>query len=155
MKEEKKQLSITKNKKAFFDYEILESWEAWIELMWHEVKSLREWKVQLKWAYVWLQQWQLYLKWCLITPLSSLAKAMVDGKRERKLFLHKKVIEFVSSKIKEPGKTIVPTEIYFSGSLVKVRVALASGKKMYDKKQSLKEKAMDKQAKIQMKNITY
>ena len=155
MSEAVKVVSIITNKKAFFDYTILENWEAGIKLLGFEVKALRQWKVNLKGAFVGIQNGNIYLKWCNISPPWSIAKSVLDPKVERQLFVHRKTIDYLFAKIKEPGKTIVPLEIYFSGSLIKVKIALVQGKKQHDKKQKLKEKAMDKQAKIQMKSIEY
>lgn len=144
---------ITKNKKAYFDYEILESWEAWIELKWFEVKSLREGKVNLKWSYISFLWWVPVIKWCHISLLPCLIKNTIDPKRDRKIFLHKKTIFYLSSKIKEAWKTAIPLELYFSWSLIKLKVWLAIGRKKFDKKQLLKERTMDKEAKIQMKQF--
>jgi SsrA-binding protein len=154
--EKKKIVSITSNKKAFFDYEVLEQWEAGIKLHGYELPSLRKWQVNLKGAFIGFQWRELFLKWCLISPPNSLLKrSPLDSKIERKIFLHRKTIDYLTTKTKEPGKTMVPLEIYFSWSLVKIKIALVQGKKQHDKKQKLKEKAMDKQAKIQMKSIEY
>ncbi len=144
---------ISSNKKAFFDYEIWETWEAGIQLEGYEVKSLREWKINLKGSFIGFLGKELYLKWCLIPQLGSMRVSLLVAKPDRKLFLHKKTIDYLSIKTKEPGKTIVPLEIYFLWSLVKVKVALAQGKKKYDKKQKLKERDMDRQSKVQMKNL--
>lgn len=144
---------VAKNKKAYFDYEILESWEAWIELKWYEVKSVRDGKVNLKWSYISLL-WNIpMLKWMHISPLSSIPKSTIDSARDRKIFLHKKSLIYLSSKVKETWKSLIPLEIYFSWSLIKVKVWLAEWRKKYDKKQVLKERSMDKEAKMQMKKI--
>lgn len=144
---------IAKNKKAYFDYEILETWEAWIELKGYEVKSLRGWKINLKGSYISFLSGTPVIKWCHISLLSSLPGNIIDPKRDRKIFLHKKTIFYLSSKTKEAGKTIIPLELYFSWSLIKVKVWLAIWRKTYDKKQVLKERSMDKEAKQQMKQF--
>ncbi|NUJ98278.1 SsrA-binding protein SmpB [Candidatus Gracilibacteria bacterium] len=144
---------ITKNKKAYFDYEILTPFEAGIELKGYEVKALKDGKVNLKGSFISIQNNDLLLKGCHISPLSSLPKNTIESKRERKLFIHKKDIFFLSSKIKEAGKTIIPLEMYFSGNLIKLKIALVQGKKKYDKKQTLKERSMDMEARIQMKKF--
>ena len=145
---------ITKNKKAFFDYEIIDSWEAWIELKWYEVKSIRAWQVNLKWSYISCISWSLQVKSMHITAWKALAnKESIDTSRDRKIFLHKKTINFLCAKLKESWFSIVPLELYFKGSLIKMKVWLVKWKKKYQKKQILKEKAMDKQAKIMMKKI--
>lgn len=143
---------LAQNKKALFDYEIIENFEAWIQLFWYEVKSVREGKINLKWSYVSLLNGQARLKWCHISPLSSLPnKSSIEPKRERILLLHKKDINTLASKVLEAGKSLLPIEVYLAGSLIKVRIGLWIGRKKYDKKQLLKERSMDKEAKIQMK----
>lgn len=147
---------ITKNKKAFFDYEILESYEAGIDLLWHEVKSIRNGHVNLKWSYISLLSWRPYLKWMHVTPWKTLLLPKNDiAQRDRSLFLHKKTISFLHDKQKEWGFAIIPLELYFSGSLIKVRVGLCKWRKQYDKKQLLKERTLDKESKRMLKNFSY
>lgn len=143
---------ITKNKKAYFDYEILDSWEAAIELRWYETKSVRNGYVNLKWAYIVVVSWELYVKWMHISAWKSLPnRETVEVDRVRKIFLHKKTVLFLIWKIKEAGYSIIPLELYFVWSLIKLRVWLAKWKKAFEKKQILKERTMDKEAKIAMK----
>lgn len=145
---------ITKNKKAYFDYEILDSWEAWIELVWHETKSIREGHVNLKWSYISHNNWELYLKSMHISLWKSIpSKSSIGVNPERKIFLHKKTINFLCGKLKQPGYSIIPLELYFKWSLIKVKVWLAKWKKAHQKKQLLKERSMDKEAKIMMKRF--
>jgi len=145
---------IVKNKKAYFDYEIIDTWEAGIELKWYETKSVRYWHVNLKWAYiVWIWN-ELFVKWMNISVWKALPKNnSIESDRIRKIFLHKKTINFLLWKIKEKWFSIIPLELYFKWSLIKLKVWLAKGKKAYQKKQILKERAMDKQAKIMMKKF--
>ena len=143
---------IIKNKKAYFDYEIIDSWEAWIELKWYEVKSIRSWNVNLKWSYLSVVNSELYIKWLHISPWKSLSNTTsIEADVIRKVFLHKKIIISLSGKLKIAGFSVIPLELYFSWSLIKLRVALAKGRKSYWKKQVLKERTMDKEAKIAMK----
>jgi len=145
---------ITKNKKAYFDYEILDSWEAWIELKWYETKSIRAKHVNLKWAYVSVMSGELYVKWMHITPWKALSnRETIEVAAPRKIFLHRKTITYISSKIKEAWYSVIPLELYFKWSLVKLRVWLAKGKKAHQKKQVLKERSMDKEAKMAMKKF--
>lgn len=140
---------ISKNKKAYFDYEVTDSWEAWIELKGYETKSVREWHVNLKWAYLSVINWALYIKWMHISPWKALPnKGVIEAERERKVFLHKKTILYLAWKVKEAGYSIIPLELYFKWSLIKLKVWLAKGRKSYQKKQVLKERTMDKEAKI-------
>ncbi len=136
---------IVKNKKAFFDYDIIDSWEWWIELLWHEVKSIRQWQVNLKGSYISIISWELYVKNMHVSVWKALPNTShVDPLRERKLYLKKKDIEHLIWKVKEAGQSIVPLKIYLKGSLIKVQVALVKWKKLYQKKESLKKKTIDK-----------
>jgi len=145
---------ITKNKKAFFDYEITDSWEAWIELKWYEAKSIRAGQVNLKWSYISCSSWTLYAKGIHITAWRALAnREAIETTHDIKVFLHKKTINFLCGKLKESWYSVLPLELYFKWSLVKLKVWLAKWKKKYQKKQILKERAMDKQAKVMMKKF--
>jgi SsrA-binding protein len=147
-----KRIILASNKKALFDFEIVENFEAWIQLFWYEVKAIRQGKINLKWSYVSLLNWQARLKWCHISPLWALSnKTTVETTRERILLLHRKDIDSLSSKVLEAGKSLLPIEVYLTGSLIKIRVGLGIWRKKYDKKQLLKERSMDKEAKMQMK----
>jgi len=142
---------ITKNKKAYFDYEIKDTWEAWIELRWYETKSIRSWHVNLKWSYVVFHWNEAYIKWMHITAWKALSNRWnIETEIERKIFLHKKTIVMLLSKSKEWGFSVIPLELYFKWSLIKLRVWLAKWKKAYQKKQVLKERSMQKEAKVAM-----
>ncbi len=145
---------ITKNKKAYFDYEILDSWEAWIELFWYEVKSVRAGHINLKWSYISFIWWHSVIKWLHITPWNTLANRQnLIWNRDRKIFLHKKIIDILIVKQKESWIAIIPLEVYFKWSLIKIRVWFCKWKKEYDKKQVLKERTLDKEAKMMMKKF--
>lgn len=145
---------ITKNKKAYFDYEILDSREAWIELFWYEVKSIRAWHINLKWSYISFLSWFSVIKWLHITPWKTLVnRENMPWDRDRKIFLHKKTINTLIWKQKEWGYAIIPLEMYFKWSLIKVKVWLCKWRKEYDKKQVLKERTLDKEAKMMMKKF--
>jgi len=140
---------ITKNKKAYFDYEIIETFEASIELKWYETKSIRAWQVNLKWAFLSVINNNLYIKFMHITPWKALAnRTSVQADRDRKIFLHRKTIDFLANKSKEAWFSIIPLELYFKWSLIKLKVWLAKWRKSYDKKQVLKERTLDKEAKM-------
>jgi SsrA-binding protein len=142
---------ITKNKKAYFDYEISDSWEAWIELRWYETKSIREKHVNLKWAFLIVMWNELYIKSMHISAWKALPNSSsIECDRERKIFLHKKTISFLAWKSKEAWYSIIPLELYFKWSLIKLKVWLAKWKKAHQKKQILKERTMDREAKIAM-----
>lgn len=143
---------ISKNKKAYFDYEILDSREAWIELMWYEVKSVRKWNVNLKGAYVSFLNWDAVIKWMHIGVFeNSSNKSLISPLVDRKIFLHKKTINSLIDKIKEPWKTVIPLEVYTLWSLIKIKIWLVLWRKKYDKKQLLKERTVDMEAKRAMK----
>ena len=145
---------ITKNKKAYFDYEVIDNWEAGIMLKWYETKSIRQKHVNLKGAYVVVVWNELYVKGMHVAPWKALAhRSSVESDAPRKIFLHKKTITYLQTKSKEAGYSIIPLELYFKGSLIKLRVGLAKWRKAYQKKQVLKERAMDKQAKQAMKKF--
>ena len=145
---------ITKNKKAYFDYEIVETWEAWIELKWYETKSIRAGYVNLKWAFLIVQNKELFIKNMMVSAWKTLPnRETIDVFRQRKIFLHKKTISYLSVKVKEAWFSIIPLELYFSWSLIKLRVWLAKWRKAYEKKQVLKERTMEKEAKIAMKKF--
>lgn len=145
-------MEITRNKKAFFDYEILETAEAGIELLWHEVKSIRAKNINLKGSYISIQSSELFLKQAHIWVWKSLVnRDAIDTERPRKIFLPQKKIIYYGSKLQEWWYTLLPLRLYFKGSLIKVEVWLAKGKKAHQKKQTLKERDMDKRAQIALK----
>ena len=132
MAKEPKKL-IANNKKVYHDYFLLEKYEAGISLAGTEVKSLRMGKGSIKYG-------------MHITPYEKGNIFNKDPLRPKKLLLHKKEIEKLSSKMKEKGFTIVPVEVYFKGSLVKVEIALAKGKKLYDKRADIAKKDQKREA---------
>lgn len=145
---------ISKNKKAYFDYEILENFEAWIELKWYEVKAIRAWNINLKWAYISFLSNEAIVKWMHIWFLKNIAaQKLLEPTRDRKIFLHRKTINYLSWKIKESWLTVIPLEIYTAWNLIKLKVWLVKWRKKYDKKQLLKERTVDKEAKVMMKKF--
>lgn len=144
--------TISKNKKAYFDYEILDSYEAGIELMWYEVKSIRAGNVNLKWAYISFLNGEAVIKWMHIGVYeNSSNKSLISPICDRKIFIHKKTINLLKEKIKEPWKTVIPLEVYTSWNLIKIKIGLVLWRKKYDKKQLLKERTVDMEAKKAMK----
>lgn len=132
---------LAKNRRAFHDYEIIETFEAGIELTGTEVRSLRDNNAQLTDAFALVRDGQLWLNNLHIAPFLQGNIANVDPDRKRKLLMHKKQIRYLAEKTQEKGLAIVPLKIYFNDrNLVKVEVALARGKKLYDKRNSLKER---------------
>lgn len=154
MKKNKQNNLITNNKKAYFDYEIIDSWEAGIELKWYEAKSIRAGHVNLKWSYISCISSWLYVKAMHISAWKALSnRDSVEVNIDRKIFLHKKTIIFLCQKLKESWYSIIPLELYFKWSLIKMKVWLVKWKKAYQKKQVLKERTMDKEAKMMMKKF--
>ena len=146
MKRERK--TIVKNRRAFHEYEILERFEAGIELSGTEVRSLRENNCQLTDCFVLIRGGEAWLHNVHIAPYRNGNIANVDPDRKRKLLLHKKEIRLIEQKVRERGMAVVPTQMYFKeNSLVKVEIAVARGKKIHDKRQSIAER--DQQRDIQ------
>lgn len=137
---------IANNKKVFHDYFLEETYEAGISLAGTEVKSLRMGKGSIKEAFVRIQNNEIYIYGMHISPYEKGNIFNKDPLRPRKLLMHKSEITKIAGKIKEKGYTLVPVEVYFKGSLVKVEIALAKGKKLYDKRQDIAKKDMKREA---------
>ena len=144
---------IDNNKKAFFDYEILEKFEAGIALIGSEVKSLRLGNVNLKDSFCFIENGEIILKNCHISPYTKGSFFNVDPRRDRKLLLHKREIVRLSAKVKEKGLTLVPLKIYFQGQFIKVEIALGRGKHTFDKRETLKRRDIEMDVKRQLKEI--
>lgn len=136
---------ITENKKALFDYEIIEEFEAGIVLTGSETKSIRLGQANLKGSYVTTHSGRPVLVWCHISEYKNNTGNILDPKRERVILLSKKEILRLDQKIKENGATIVPISIYTKGNLFKIRIALAKWRKRWEKKQVLKERDLDRE----------
>ena len=137
---------IANNKKAYHDYFIDDTYETGISLAGTEVKSLRAGKGNLNDAFARIENGECWLYNLHISPYDFGNRNNHDELRERRLLLHKKEIAKLHSKLKEKGLTLIPTKLYFVGNLVKVELALAKGKKLFDKRES----AAAKDAKRQM-----
>ena len=131
---------IANNKKAYHDYFILETYEAGIALSGTEVKSLRMGKCSIKESFIRVESGEMYIYGMHISPYEKGNIFNKDPLRVRKLLLHKAEINKMLGKTKEKGMAIVPLKVYFKGSLVKVEIGLAKGKKLYDKRESMKER---------------
>ena len=146
---------VANNKKAFFEYFILEKIEAGIQLTGSEVKSLRAGKASIKEAYAEAKKGQLFL---INSDISNYDKAVryskLDSKRIRKLLVHKKEISKLQGKIEKEGMTIIPLKIYFNKKgIAKIEIAIAKGKKLYDKREVKKKRDWNIQKKRLLKNI--
>ena len=132
---------IARNRKALHEYDVVERFEAGIELTGTEVKSLRENNCQLTDAFVLIRKGEAWLHNLHISPYSHGSYNNPDPDRKRRLLLHRKQIMVLSQKVKERGLAIVPLRMYFSdNNYVKVEIALARGKKMHDKRQAMAER---------------
>mgnify|MGYP001780155461 FL=1 len=131
---------IANNKKAYHDYFIDDKWEAGIELFGTEVKSIRMGKCSIKEAFVKIDKGEVYVYGMHISPYEKGNIFNKDPLRVRKLLLHKYEIMKLNGKIAEKGYTLMQLQVYFKGSLVKVQVGLARGKKLYDKRADIAKK---------------
>lgn len=132
---------IAQNKKARHDYFVLDSYEAGIELLGTEVKSLRAGAVNLKDSYCYIEKGELFMMGVHISPYEKGNIFNRDPVRDRKLLMHKKEIIKLLSKIGQEGLTLVPLSLYFAGRYVKVEIGLCKGKKLYDKREAEAKKA--------------
>lgn len=142
---------IANNKKAFFDYFIDETYEAGISLAGTEVKSLRMGKGSIKEAFIRIEKGEVYLYGMHISPYEKGNIFNKNPLRVRKLLMHKYEINKLLGRIKEKGYTLVPLNVYFKGSLVKVEVGLARGKKLYDKREAIAKKDQRREAEKEFK----
>ena len=131
---------IATNKKAYHEYFVEETYEAGIELVGTEVKSVRLGKVNLRDSYVSLKSGEAMLMGAHISPYEKGSYFNVDPLRQRKLLLHKSEILKLKAKTEQKGYTVVPLKLYFKDSLVKVELGLCKGKDLYDKRETLKRR---------------
>jgi SsrA-binding protein len=136
---------ICQNKKAFHNYFIEETYQAGVALLGSEVKSLREGKVNLGDSYGDIKRSEVFLVDAHISPYPQANRLNHDPLRTRKLLLHKREIRRLIGKVEQRGYTLIPIKLYFVNGRVKVDVALAKGKKLFDKRETLKKKTMDRE----------
>ncbi len=151
MKDKNAIRQISNNKKAYHDFEILESFQAGIELVGTEVKSLRAGRCNLKDSYVRIVDGEAIIYNMHISPYEFGNIFNKEPMRPRKLLLHKSEINKLFGKVQKDGLTIVPLKIYFRGSYVKVDIGLAKGKKLYDKRHDIAKKDQKRQAEKEFK----
>ncbi|MDO4475910.1 MAG: SsrA-binding protein SmpB [Lachnospiraceae bacterium] len=142
---------IANNKKAYHDYFIDETYEAGIELAGTEVKSIRMGKCSIKESFIRIDKGEVFIQGMHISPYEKGNIFNKDPLRTRKLLMHKSEINKLMGKIKEKGLTLVPLQVYFKGSLVKVQVGLARGKKLYDKRADIAKKDQRREAEKEFK----
>jgi SsrA-binding protein len=139
---------ITRNRQAFHLYDILERWEAGIALLGPEVKSVRDGQIQLKDAYASIEGGQLWLFQCHVSPYkfhTHEALTPIDPLRRRKLLMHRKEIDKLKGRVEEKGLTLVPLRVYLKRGKVKVELGLGKGRKLYDKREAIKKRDMERE----------
>ena len=137
---------VSNNKKAYFDYFIEDKYEAGISLHGTEVKSLRLGKCSIKEAFIRIEKGEVYVYNMHISPYEKGNIFNKDPLRPKKLLLHKSEINKIAGSLATKGYTLVPLQVYFKGSLVKVEIGLARGKKLYDKRQDIAKKDQRREA---------
>jgi len=142
---------ITQNKKAYFDYHILETLEAGIVLEGAEVKSVKLGQINLKGAYVVINNNEAFLINASIAPYKMARQESYDPRRSRKLLLHKKQINYLLGKTKEKGITLLPLKVYLKKGLVKIEIGIARGKKKYDKREIIKKRESEREIRRALK----
>ena len=146
---------IANNKKAYHDYFIEDKYEAGISLAGTEVKSLRMGRCSVKEAFIRIEKGEVYVYNMHIAAYEKGNIFNKDPLRVRKILLHKREIRKIEGQIAQKGYTVVPLSVYFSGSLVKVEIGLAKGKKLYDKRQDIAKKDQRREAERKFKNLQF
>jgi SsrA-binding protein len=150
-KQKKDDKLIANNKKAYHDYFIEDTYEAGIALHGTEVKSMRMGKCSIKESFVRIENGEVIIYGMHVSPYEKGNIFNKDPLRVKKLLLHKNEINKLAGKISTQGYTIVPLKVYFKGSLVKVQIGLAKGKKLYDKRQDIAKKDQRREAEREFK----
>jgi len=136
---------IARNKKAFFEYTLSDKFEAGIELQGPEVKSMREGKISLSDSFVKAEKGEVYLYGMHVSPYKQSGPFAPDPTRVRKLLLHKTEIEKLNSLTNQKGYTVIPTRLYFKKGFAKIEIAVAKGKKLFDKREKLRRQTVDRE----------
>ena len=147
----KPEVLIADNRKARFDYHVLETFEAGIALLGTEVKGIREGKANLRDAFARVEKGEVWLYNVHINPYSHRGYVDHDPKRRRKLLLHRQEIRKLIGKTVEKGLTLVPTRMYFKNGKVKVAIALARGKQVHDKRETIKRRETERETRAAVK----
>jgi len=143
---------VASNKKAYFNYKIIESLEAGIALLGSEVKSIREGRVSLKDSYAEIKNGEVFLLHMNISPYEQANIFNHEPLRDKKLLLHRQEIKRLIGKIREKGYTLIPTKVILNEKgKVKVEVSLAKGKRTYEKKRAIKERELDREVRAELK----
>ena len=142
---------IADNRKALYDYAVLETFEAGVVLLGTEVKSIREGSVNLRDSYARLDNGEVWLLNLHIGPYSHSGYASHEDRRQRKLLLHKAEIRKLTGKVAEKGLTLVPLRMYFKDGRVKLALALAKGKQLHDKRETIRRREVDRETRAAVK----
>lgn len=140
------------NRKARFDYFIEETFEAGISLSGSEVKSAKMGHINVADAFCFIEKGGITLKNCRIAPYEKGSSFNPDSLRDKQLLLHKREIARLIGKVREKGYTLVPLKAYFKGRFLKIELGLCKGKHSYDKKQTIRERDLDRQAQRDIAN---
>ncbi len=143
--------SYSKNKKAYHDYHILEEYEAGIVLNGDEVKSIKNNQANLKGAYADIANDEAFVNEMHISKYKNSARKETDPTRKRKLILHKKEILKIDQAISQKGVTAIPLELYSKKGLIKIKIGICRGKKLYDKREALKKRDQEIEIKRQLR----
>jgi SsrA-binding protein len=143
--------TISRNKKAKFNYHILDTYEAGIVLQGSEIKSIRNHQISIDQAYVYVDGEEAWLIDSYINPYEQASSLNHDPKRRRKLLLHKKEILELWDKVRIKGHTIVPLRVYLAHGKAKIEIAVAKGKKLHDKRKQIAERDAERQTKRDLK----
>lgn len=145
-------MAIASNKKAYHDYTILENFEVGIELKGTEVKSIKAGKTSIKESYVKILKGEVYILNMYVGSYEFGNIHNIEDRRTRKLFLHKKEIKKLASKVAQKGLTLVPLKVYQKKRLIKLEIALAQGKKIHDKREVLAKRDQKRDIDRELKN---
>ena len=145
---------VATNRQASYRFNLLERFECGIILTGTEVKSLRAGNAQLKDAYAVVRDGEVWLMSMYIAPYGPAARANHEPERPRKLLLHRSEIERLIGKTNERGLTLIPTRVYFSGSHAKVEIALARGKDLYDKRESIRRREQTREIQRELRDAS-
>ena len=145
-------IEVARNKKARFEYEIVDTFEAGIVLVGSEVKSLRQKKASIQEAYARIKNGEIFLTGMTIAIYEMANRFNHEPVRDRKLLLHRQEIKRLTGKVQEKGFTLIPLRLYFKNGKVKVELGLARGKAKYDKRQDIRQRDVDRDIQREWKN---
>lgn len=136
--------TLASNKIAYFNYKIIEEYDAGLVLNGAEVKAVKQKKMSLKGAYITVENNEFWLKNCLISPYQVLNQGDYDPMRLRKILLKRQEIDSLIEKVSQIGLTLLPINVYTKKALVKIKIGLAQGKKLHDKRSAIKKRENDR-----------